>query len=80
MKKTTLPANYDLVEVQKITDVLPRGSSFVIFYEGLYDLNDTVYGIWGEEKTTVYFKVHTFKGRQARMFYIPYPDKKENKK
>ena len=72
MRKSIL-ANYDLVEVQKITDVLPRGSSYAIFFEGQHDLSDVVNSMWGDEHTTVYYKVHTFKGKQSRCFYIPYP-------
>jgi hypothetical protein len=77
MKKNIPPANYDLVEINKPTDVMPRGSSFAIFFEGMYDLNDIVSSMWGDERATVYFKIHTFKNRQSKCFYIPYPPKKE---
>jgi len=69
------PANYDLVEINKPTDVMPRGSSYTIFFEGMYNLDDVVREIYGDKRATVYFKVHTFKNRQSRCFYVPTPQK-----
>ena len=72
--KKSVPANYDLVEITNANQI-PKGASFIIFPEGMYDLNETVRGMWGDEHTDVYYIVHTYKGRDTKNYFVLYPEK-----
>jgi hypothetical protein len=79
MKKIIPPANFKLIEI-KNSNQIPKGSSFVIFAEGMYNLNEVVRDMWGDKHCVVYYIVHTYKGRDTRNYFVLYPPKKENKK
>lgn len=72
--KNTPPANYDLVEITNANEI-PKGASFIIFPEGMYNLPETVRLMWGDEHCIVYFIVHQYKNRQVRNYFILYPSK-----
>lgn len=72
------PSNYDLVEIKNVNQI-PKGSSFVVFPEGMYNLNETVYQMWGNAHCIVYYIVHQYKDRQVRNYFILYPEKEVKK-
>ena len=80
MKKDKYKANYVEREITSVSQIPKDNGGLVAFYEGWFDIDQTVRQYYGDKEAIIYFIRHKFDRmkKESICYYIPLPLKDKN--